>query len=93
MKRLSESDRSPRAGAQRCDILRDPLQPAHVGHSRLLATLLADLQHAGLGIKRRHLVEQPGQGQLQDARSTADIEQVAGAVKRQLPGHRVRELR
>ena len=75
---------------QRCDVLGDPLHPAHVGDSRLLATPFADLQHAGLWIKRRHVIEQPGQGHLQDARSTAHIEQLAGAIKRQLPGHCVR---
>ena len=90
MKRLSERDRSPRAEVQRCDVLGDPLDPTHVGDARLLATPLADLQHAGLWIKRRHVIEQPGQGQLQDARSTAHIEQLARAIKRQLPGHRVR---
>jgi hypothetical protein len=93
VKRLSEGDRSLRAEAQRCGIFRDPPQPAHVGHSRLLAAPLARLQHAGLGIKRRHLVEQPGQGKLQDARPAAHIEQLAGPIKRQLPSHRVRQLR
>jgi hypothetical protein len=93
VKRLPEGDRSLRAEVQRRDIVRGPLQPAYVGHSRPLAAPSARLQHAGLGIKRDHLVEQPGQGHLQDARPAAHIEQMAGPFKRQLPGHHVRQLR
>ena len=55
-------------------LFRDTLHPAHVGDSRLLATLSARLQHAGLRIKRGYLIEQLSQGQHEDAGAAAHIE-------------------
>jgi len=53
---------------------------------------LARLQHAGLGIKRSYLVEQSGEGQHQDTRSTAHIEHLACSIQGQLASHGVGKL-
>jgi hypothetical protein len=47
-----------------------------------LATATLTLsQHASFWIKRNDLLEQPGQIQLQDAGSAANVEKLTGAVK------------
>jgi uncharacterized membrane protein YkoI len=74
MKRLPERNDPTWPYAQRRDVLRRSLDPAHIFNSFKQAASFALSQHAGLRIERYYLEEQHGEHYFQHAGTATYIE-------------------